>query len=372
MRLVSIALVLSSLAACTDPDGPDDPTDDGDFDVGKADGTGCLPSAGSDDARGLLAYASDPDVTVDNLRELGLWPKAAANLVAARPFATLAELDAVANIGPFACRVMRAEACDVRGLCEPELPVWTWNIKTFPLSGSTIDRVAETLEAAEIVGFQEVDSLTAFDELLTKLPGWVGIAGEYGFGTQVALAFRTDRLTVVANEDLWTNDPDHFPRPVLAVTFEIAGRVGKSRFTLVDVHLKAQVDDDSQRRRREAIAILEPWIAARRAAGERVIALGDWNDDIDDAPASNVFLPILNKPDAYVTPTLAVDQAGGYSYIPFKRMIDHVVLTHEAAAMLQPVKVAPVALEATINDYLHTVSDHRPVSATLLPVLPAE
>ena len=53
-------------------------------------------------------------------------------------------------------------------------------------------------------------------------------------------------------------------------------------------------------------------------------------------------------------------------------MIDHVVLTHEAAAMLQPVKVAPVALEATINDYLHTVSDHRPVSATLLPVLPAE
>ncbi len=372
MRLVSTVLVLASFVACTDPAGPDDPTDNGDFEIGKADGGGCLPSVDSDDARGLLAYANDPALTVDDLRGLGVWPKAAANLIAARPFASVAELDDVPNIGPFACRVMRAEACNVHGLCEPELPVWTWNIKTFPLSGSTIDRVAEALDAAEIVGFQEVDSLTAFDELLTKLPGWVGIAGEYGFGTQVALAFRTDRLTLVASEDLWTNDPDHFPRPVLAVTFEIAGRVGKSRFTLLDVHLKAQVDDDSQRRRREAIAILEPWIAARRAAGERVIALGDWNDDIDDAPASNVFQPILAKPDAYVTPTLAIDQAGGYSYIPFKRMIDHVVLTREAAAMLQPVNVAPVALEATIADYLHTVSDHRPVRATLLPVLPVE
>jgi endonuclease/exonuclease/phosphatase family metal-dependent hydrolase len=372
MRLAFVALISSSLvAACTDP-GVDDPTDDGDFDIGKADGSGCLPGVDSDDARGLLAYANDPAVSADELRTRGLWAKAAANLVAARPFESVAELDAVPNIGPVACRVLRTHACDVRGLCEPELPVWTWNIKTFPLSGSTIDRVAETLDGAEIVGFQEVDSIPAFDQLVAKLPGWAGIAGEYGFGTQVALAFRTERLTLVASEDLWPNDPDHFPRPVLAVTFDIAGRVGTSRFTVVDVHLKAQVDADSLRRRREAVAILEPWLAARRAAGERVLVLGDWNDDIDDAPDSNVFLPILNKPDAYVTPTLAIDQAGGYSYIPFKRMLDHLVLTHEAAAMLQPVKVAPVPLETTISDYLHTVSDHRPVRATLLPVLPAE
>jgi endonuclease/exonuclease/phosphatase family metal-dependent hydrolase len=332
----------------------------------------CLPSVESDDARGLLALANDEAVDVGALRALGIFEAPAENLVAARPFASIAELDAVPRVGNYACRVLRAHACDVRGLCEAELPVWTWNLKTFPLSGTTIDRVAATLEAAELVGFQEVDSLASFDELLAKLPGWVGLAGEYGFGTQVAIAFRSDRLKLVSTEDVFGDDPDHFPRPVLVATFEIQGRVGHTRFSVVDVHLKAQIDADSQRRRREAIAMLEPWLASRRTQGDRVIVLGDWNDDIDDAPSSNVFLPLLGKPDAYVTPTLDVAKAGGYSYIPFKRLIDHVVLTREAADTLQVASVAPVALEASIADYLHTVSDHRPVRATLIPVLPAE
>lgn len=366
-RLFALAVLT---AACAAEPTTSDPTDDGDFEIGKGDG-GCPESETSDDARGLLAYANDPAVTAEELRDLGIYQKSAGRIVAARPFETLGELDAVPNVGPFACRVLRAQACDVRGLCEAALPLWSWNLKTFPLSGATIDRVAETLAAAEIVGFQEVDSLVAFDELMDKLPGWVGIAGEYGFGTQVAVAFRADRLKLVASEDLWPDDPDRFPRPVLATTFELTGRVGSTRFTVVDVHLKAQVDADSQRRRREAIAILEPWLAAQRAAGERVIVVGDWNDDITDAPDSNVFLPLLAKPDAYVTPTVDVTKRGGYSYIPFKRMIDHIVMTREATETLQIVEVSPIALETTITDYLHTVSDHRPVRATLVPVLPA-
>lgn len=373
MRVASAFLTCSLITACAaTPEGPADLADDGVFDVGKADGTGCLPSLDSDDARGLLAYANDPEVSVTDLRGLGIYANSAANLVASRPFATVADVDAVPNVGPVTCRALRAQACDVRGLCEAALPLWTWNIKTFPLSGTSIDRIAETVSAgAEIVGFQEVDSLPAFDELLTKLPGWTGLAGQYGFGTHVALAFRTDRLELVASEDLWPNDPDHFPRPVLAVTFELTGRVGSTRFTIVDVHLKAQVDADSQRRRREAIAILEPWLAARRAAGDRVIVLGDWNDDINDAPSANVFLPILDKPDAYVTPTLDIAEHGGYSYIPFKHLIDHVVFTREAATTLQLADIAPLPLETTISNYLTTVSDHRPVRALLIPVLPS-
>lgn len=367
MRLATV-LFLSITACAAEPTSPDDDA----FEVGKADGMACLPSLESDDARGLLAFANDESVDVAALRDLGIFATPAEKLVDARPFATIAELDAVPGVGNYACRAMREHACDVRGLCEAPLPLWTWNLKTFPLSGTTIDRVAETLESAELVGFQEVDSVSSFDELIGKMPGWVGMAGEYGFGTQVAIAFRGDRLKLVSTEDVFTDDSDHFPRPVLVATFEIQGRVGASRFSVVDVHLKAQVDADSQRRRREAIAMLEPWLASRRTQGDRVIVLGDWNDDIDDAPSSNVFMPLLNKPDAYVTPTVEVAKAGGYSYIPFKRLIDHVVLTREAADTLQVASVGPIALEASISDYLHTVSDHRPVRATLIPVLPTE
>ena len=222
----SVLLTLLVLPACTEPAAPTDPTDDGEFDVAKADGSGCLPSVESDDARGLLAYANDPTVTTDELRDLGIYTKAAGNLVAARPFDSLTALDAVPNIGPFACRVLRAQACDVRGLCEAALPLWTWNLKTFPLSGATIDRVAETLDDAEIVGFQEVDSLVSFDELMTKLPGWAGLAGEYGFGTHVAIVWygpptpvreinRSTQVTVSLSAAVQVNGAG---RPIMSVS----------------------------------------------------------------------------------------------------------------------------------------------------------
>jgi endonuclease/exonuclease/phosphatase family metal-dependent hydrolase len=368
-ELLIVVYVMFAATGCVNGlDAVED--DDGPFDIGKADGSGCLPSATSDDARGVLAYANDPTVDEAQLAELGLYGNAAANIVDARPFATLGELDRVRDVGPVACRKLRRHACDVRGLCEAVLPVWTWNVKTFPLSGVTIEQVAASLSDAELVGFQEVNSLTAFDELLASLPGWAGIVGRTGFGTQVAIAFRTERLALVAVEHLWQGDPDRFPRPVLAATFEIAGRAGRSRFTVIDVHLKAQIDLDSQRRRREAIIVIERWLAERRLAGEHVIALGDWNDDIDDPPADNVFAPILARPEAYAAITLEVAARGGYSYIPFKRLIDHVVVTREAANTLQVHAVDALALETVIPSYTRTVSDHRPVRALLIPVLP--
>jgi endonuclease/exonuclease/phosphatase family metal-dependent hydrolase len=259
----------------------------------------------------------------------------------------------------------------VRGLCEAELPVWTWNVKHFPLTVDTTEHVALTLADVEIVGFQEVDDVGSFEQLLGQLPGWAGLAGRYGFGTQVAIAWRADRLTLVGTEDLWADDPELFPRPVLAVTFEIAGRVGRAQFTVIDVHLKAMIDADSQRRRREAIVVIEQWLATKRAAGERVIALGDWNDAIDDVGTANVFAPILARPDAYTAVTAEVAARDGYSYIPFRTLIDHVVMTREATELLQVQAVDPVPLEQTINGYTSVVSDHRPVRVLTIPVLPA-
>ena len=373
VSLVSFPIVLA--AACTtEPDVDTDPIDDEDasFDLGKADGTSCLPSATSDDARGLVMFANDPAITAEDLDVHGLNRRTAFAIAAARPFADLAALDAVPTVGPVACRVLRARACDEAGMCEPTLGLWTWNIEHFPLTGSAIDSVAQTLtsERVELVGFEEVDSLPAFDQLLAKLPGYQGLAGKTGFDTQVAIVWRADRLKVVATEDLFTNDPDRFPRPPLAVTFEAQGRVGTARFTLVAVHLKAMVDAASRQRRREAVLALEPWLADRRAKGERVIVVGDWNDDIDTDPSVNVFQPLLDRPDAYTALTLDVAHRKEFSYIPFKRLIDHIVMTHEAAVAMPALAVDPVKLDATITDYVKTVSDHRPVHAVLVPIIP--
>lgn len=365
-------LVLASCATSAPLTSGDDPVDDdGTFDLGKADGSSCLPGVASDESRGVLALANDPEVDAGALHAMGITSKTAQRIVAGRPYQDLAALDAVPQVGPVTCRALRTNACDVRGLCEAVLPLWTWNIEHFPLTPGAVDLVAETVqrEQAELIGFEEVDHLDAFDRLMEKLPGWEGIAGETGFDTQVAIVYRTERLRVISTESLWTDDPYRFPRPPLAVTFEIRGRVASARFTLVTVHLKAMVDASSRERRRQAMIALEGWLSVKRAAGERVIVVGDYNDEID-APTLNVFAPILGKPDAYAPLTLDVAQRHGTSYVPFNRLIDHILMTREAAEELAPLDVDPVLLDQSIPDYVHTVSDHRPVRAHLIPILP--
>ncbi|HEU0035281.1 MAG TPA: endonuclease/exonuclease/phosphatase family protein [Kofleriaceae bacterium] len=326
-------------------------------------------------------FANDPAHDADDLDRHGLHWRTAHAIVDARPIADLAALDAVPTVGPIACRVLRDRACNEAGMCEPTLDLWTWNIEHFPLTESALPAVASTLATGamgldgtprpEIVGFEEADSVPAFQTLLGMLPGWEGLVGREGFSTQVAIAYRTDRLTVVATEDLFTNDPDRFPRPPLAVTFDVRGRAGTARFTVVTVHLKAQVDLDSRDRRRRAVIALEQWLAARRAQGDRVIVVGDWNDDIDAPADRNVFLPLLDHPDAYTALTLAVAQRGEFSYIPFHRLIDHLVMTHEAAVAMPAELVEPVKLDLANPSYATTVSDHRPVHARLVPIVPA-
>ena len=373
-KLFAVLLLLASCAAEPTPVDPEgDPVDGEDeaFDVGKTDG-GCPPSGDSDDARGVLALANDPAATAEQLDAIGLSRRAAKGIADARPFADLAALDAVPYVGPYACRVLQREACSERGLCERVLPVWSWNIEHFPLTGGAIDAVAGVLGSgrAELVGLQEVDSLTAFDQLLAKLPGWEGLPGQTGFDTQVAVVYRADRLKVVATEDLFADNSYQFPRPPLAVTFEVAGRTGTGRVVLVVVHLKAMVDASSRERRRQAIVTLEGWLSARRATGDAVIILGDWNDDIDTVGAQNVFAPLLAKPDAYAALTLDVAHRHEYSYIPYRRLIDHIVVTHETVEQFPLQAIDPVKLDETLPAYVTTISDHRPVEARLLPIVP--
>lgn len=366
-RVALLALLLSACAIAED----DDPIDAVDASFGgKGDLAGCAPSA--DDARGVLALANDPATDAETLDAIGLHARTAKAIVAARPLADLSALDAVPTVGPVACSVLHREACNARGWCEAQLSMWSWNIEHFPLSPVAVERVAETLigEEAELVGFQEVDDVGAFDELLGKLPGWGAVVGTTGFETRVAIGYRTDRLTPIATEHLFVGDSDRFPRPPLAVTFEIEGRVGRGTLTFVVVHLKAMTDEVSRERRRKAIVVLEAWLAKRREGGERVVVVGDFNDDIDAPRYRNVFLPLLDRADAYAPTTLEVAQRDGYSYIPYRRLIDHVVMTREAADAFPLVAVDPILLDRTMPDYASVVSDHRPVRADVVPLVP--
>ena len=244
------------------------------------------------------------------------------------------------------------------------LAVWTWNLEQFPKSARVEAEVVAALERrpADIVGFQEIDDVEAFDDLVRALPNWGGFPGRLGFGTHVAIAYRRDRVQVVAIEDLFEDDSFAFPRPPLAVTFEIRERPELGTLTVVVVHLKAQIDEGSEDRRRAGVERLEQWIYERRQGPDAaVIAIGDWNDELGDTRADNVFLPFLDRPSNYDALTAGHDELGAYSYIPFRRLIDHAIATREAAEQFPIESVEVIEMEREIDEYRDEISDHRPV-----------
>jgi endonuclease/exonuclease/phosphatase family metal-dependent hydrolase len=138
---------------------------------------------------------------------------------------------------------------------------------------------------------------------------------------------------------------------------------------VIVVHLKAQVDERSESRRRRAITLLDAWLDEhRRNVTENVVLLGDFNDTIDDPPADDVFVALRDGYE-FVTQPLADD--GGYSYVPFRRLIDHIVVSDSASDVLPVEAVEPIRLDRTIPGYTSRVSDHLPVRSRHRPRLPA-
>ncbi len=93
--IIATCVAASLLAACTDASESEDPAND-EIGSGKAD-------AAFSDAELAGALRAANELSLEELdHEVGLSTRAASNIVAARPFATVAELDAVPYVGPYA------------------------------------------------------------------------------------------------------------------------------------------------------------------------------------------------------------------------------------------------------------------------------
>ena len=169
--LATLTLVLT---ACSGGDDSLDGRDDT-FTGDKADGF-CADD-GSVEAGGILALVND-DATTSAVLDAptaqggaGLDRRAADNIVAARPFADLAQLDAVPFVGPATCQALRHFACDVQGLCatcQADTP-------TPPPSTTTFDGACPDLllaiGQADVADARSVDTLdvanrcTALDDI---------------------------------------------------------------------------------------------------------------------------------------------------------------------------------------------------------------
>ncbi len=248
------------------------------------------------------------------------------------------------------------------------LSLMTWNLEDYPLSSKTPDQAASIVAQLrpDLIAVQEVADPTAFAALESKLPAGyqIVINDDPGAFLRVALVTQSQRVTVSEVETLFKNDAYAFPRPPLKARVLAQGvGSGSFDFVVVVVHLKAQLNQASQDRRKDACIKLDAWLSAELAKGgeQDYVVIGDFNDELDDPPQWNVFGPLLSKSSTYTFLTSAEVQAGKYTYLPFQSFLDHVLVTSDALVEYGAGSTNVLELEKSVTDYENGVSDHRPV-----------
>lgn len=248
-----------------------------------------------------------------------------------------------------------------------EASLATWNLEQFPKTTETVARVAQHLEtlAPTIVAVQEIESESGFAQLDAALTDYEGLLNDDpGAPLRLGLLYRSEHVTISDVETMFPGEWYAFPRPPLKARLTVATDPPFD-FVLVVVHLKAQLDADSEERRRQACVILSQWLDGQMANGtEQDFAIvGDFNDKITDPPEWNVFTSFLEAPDTFQFLTMPAAEAGDYTYIPFESFIDHILVTTDALDEYGSGETSVLPLDEQEADYRLVVSDHRPVIA---------
>ena len=246
--------------------------------------------------------------------------------------------------------------------------IMTWNIEWFPKDGQdTIDMVAEVIEDLDLdlIALQEIVSGSAFNTLVDQLPGWGGYraTGEY---ENVAYLYNTQTVTVDRTYQIFTDDFYAFPRGPYIMEF----RWREVPLIAVNLHLKC-CDGSEDRRRAASEALGEhllEWIGL--PGKQNIIVLGDFNDEIDEPPAQNVFLNLIEDEDHFYFATMELCGISGqesWPHPPYYSMIDHILVTRDLFDEIdsEGSRVQTQCVDDYYHYYFDIVSDHRPVALAL-------
>jgi endonuclease/exonuclease/phosphatase family metal-dependent hydrolase len=358
LRLASGCISAADEAA--DPEGES-------FSGLKADGF-CV-EAGSDEGDGVLSLVNDGRVSFELLDDpvadgsAGLYRGAAEGIVAGRPFGSLEDLDRVPHVGVATCRALRELACGARRLCGPALVVETWNVEQFPLSEDTPEEVAARLAGTrpDVVGLQEVRDAASFAELVGRL-------GDYEGHPRPRRRLHTGGPPQPDRPSARRQRHGSLQRPARRLPARSAPRRDldrrRGRRCLARSGRRAPQGAGGRRQPPAATRRLRGPRGPPRPAGcHRALVVGDWNDRLLDEEDGNVFGAFLEAPERFTFLTMPLAEAGAFSYLPFRSLIDHILATEGALGRLRPRRTEAVPLEQQIPGYLARVSDHRPVAA---------
>ncbi len=259
-----------------------------------------------------------------------------------------------------------------------------------------IDNIATVMQHLnmDVIGFEEVSSDSALNELLLKLPGYAAVTSprwSYSFQApdpdfppqKIGFIYNTATMTLTAAEPprvlfeamydsvragLSTRVGSNFwasGRLPYMATFDVNVNGQMKKVRLVVVHGKSSSDAASYNRRLFDAQVLKDTLDAVYK-NDNVIILGDYNDrlygSIYSGASVSPYNAFVTDNANYVPLTRPLDSAGKVSFIGGSGLIDHIVITH-------PLRLNYIDSSAAIEDprtYIagyndSTASDHLPV-----------
>ncbi|MFP2958900.1 lamin tail domain-containing protein [Myxococcus sp. 1LA] len=270
------------------------------------------------------------------------------------------------------------------------LSVANWNIEWFgdTQNGPTNEQLQLTNAQAviadagvDIWGLAEIVSTAHFNELKARLPGYDGFLADdgtrvssgtsyYGANDQkLGVLFKSDVVEVLrADVVLLNSSYDFGGRPPLRLDLRIRRADGSSvDVTALMLHMKAYTGEPDYARRLSAARALKDYLDLRLPT-QRVMVIGDWNDDVDESTATNPatggrfespYHNFVSDTANYLFTTEALSRAGIGSTASRSTFIDHQLISNELRESYIPNSTR--VLRPDISGYRNNTSDHYPI-----------
>lgn len=267
------------------------------------------------------------------------------------------------------------------------LDLGTWNVEWFgdAANGPTNETLQQSNVRdviagadADIWALEEVVTKAAFDSLVARLPGYAGVLAndpsvlngpQYysdfsNTEQKVGLVYKTSVATVQGARIILTgSDYDFAGRPPMEVTLRVTLNGTTQDLVVIVLHMKAGANQASWQRRQNAAVALKNYLDTTYPT-QKVIVLGDWNDDVDKSILSGSPTPYANfvgDSARYRYPLKPLSDAGGTSEVNYAgSLIDQHLSTNELLADYIAGSGEVFRADQYVASYGTTTSDHYP------------
>jgi endonuclease/exonuclease/phosphatase family metal-dependent hydrolase len=312
--------------------------------------------------------------------------RALASALALLVAACQASTDFLTAPQPIAATAPRYATVPAQGTATT-LDVADWNIEWFgsPDFGPTNEalqqaNVRDVIAGADVDvwGLEEVVSRAAWDTLIARLPGYAGVLAndpsvlngpQYysdfnNTEQKVAVLYKTSIATVKSAQIILTqNDYDFAGRPPMEVKLTVNVNGALEDLVVIVMHMKSGADAASWQRRQNAAVALKSYLDTIYPT-QKVMVIGDWNDDVDTsilAGSPTPFANFVNDAARYTFPTKALSDAKIASTVNYPDFIDHQLGTNEQMADYVASSAHILRADQYIANYGTTTTDHYPV-----------